>query len=201
MEERMEERKEETKQESRNEQLLRHKIECMLFVAGDPVAITELARVLDLPMPKMRNLLSEMEYSYRVEGRGVQLLVTHDTAQLVSNRDYIEEVKQLVNPDETKSVSQSLLETLAVIAYRQPVTRADVERVRGVRCDYAVTQLQKLDLIVEVGRKDVVGHPTLFGTTDKFLRQFGIHTVDEMPNFQHYSQEIIEDSSEEIPVV
>lgn len=201
MEERMEERKEETKQESRNEQLLRHKIECMLFVAGDPVAITELARVLDLPTPKTRNLLSEMEYSYRVEGRGVQLLVTHDTAQLVSNRDYIEEVKQLVNPDETKSVSQSLLETLAVIAYRQPVTRADVERVRGVRCDYAVTQLQKLDLIVEVGRKDVVGHPTLFGTTDKFLRQFGIHTVDEMPNFQHYSQEIIEDSSEEIPVV
>ena len=201
MEERMEERNVETKQESRNEQVLWHKIECMLFVAGDPVAITELARVLDLPMPKMRSLLSEMEYSYRVEGRGVQLLVTHDTAQLVSNRDYIEEVKQLVNPDETKSVSQSLLETLAVIAYRQPVTRADVERVRGVRCDYAVTQLQKLGLIVEVGRKDVVGHPTLFGTTDKFLRQFGIHTVDEMPNFQHYSQEIIEDSSEEIPVV
>lgn len=201
MEERMEERNEETNQESRNEQVLWHKIECMLFVAGDPVAITELARVLDLPMPKTRNLLSEMEYSYRVEGRGVQLLVTHDTAQLVSNRDYIEEVKQLVNPDETKSVSQSLLETLAVIAYRQPVTRADVERVRGVRCDYAVTQLQKLGLIVEVGRKDVVGHPTLFGTTDKFLRQFGIHTVDEMPNFQHYSQEIIEDSSEEIPVV
>ena len=197
----MEERTEENKQENRSEQVLRHKIECMLFVAGDPVAIAELARVLDLPTPKTRTLLSEMEYSYRVEGRGVQLLVTHDTAQLVSNRDYIEEVKQLVNPDETKNVSQSLFETLAVIAYRQPVTRADVERVRGVRCDYAVTQLQKLGLIVEVGRKDVVGHPTLFGTTDKFLRQFGIHAVDEMPNFLHYSQEIFEDSSEEIPVV
>jgi segregation and condensation protein B len=197
----MEERNVETKQESRSEQVLWHKIECLLFVAGDPVAIPELARVLDLATPKTRNLLSEMEYSYRVEGRGVQLLVTHDTAQLVSNRDYIEEVKQLVNPDETKNVSQSLLETLAVIAYRQPVTRADVERVRGVRCDYAVTQLQKLGLIVEVGRKDVVGHPTLFGTTDKFLRQFGIHAVDEMPNFLHYSQEIFEDSSEEIPVV
>lgn len=197
----MEERTEENKQETRSEQVLRHKIECMLFVAGDPVAIAELARVLDLSTPKTRTLLSEMEYSYRVEGRGVQLLVTHDTAQLVSNRDYIEEVKQLVNPDETKNVSQSLLETLAVIAYRQPVTRADVERVRGVRCDYAVTQLQKLGLIVEVGRKDVVGHPTLFGTTDKFLRQFGIHAVDEMPNFLHYSQEIFEDSSEEIPVV
>ena len=184
----MEERLEEKKEEIKSDPHLWHKIECMLFVAGDPVAINELARVLDLPMQKMRHTLSEMEYSYQVEGRGVQLLVTHDTAQLV-------------NPDETKSVSQSLLETLAVIAYRQPVTRSDVERVRGVRCDYAVTQLQKLGLIVEVGRKDVVGHPTLFATTDKFLRQFGIHTVDEMPNFQHYSQEILEDSSEEIPVV
>lgn len=197
----MEEKREEKHEEKHNEKLLWHRIECMLFVAGDPVAITELARVLDLSMPSLRSALSEMEFSYRVEGRGVQLLVTHDTAQLVSNRDFIEDVKKLVNPDETKSVSQSLLETLAVIAYRQPVTRSDVERVRGVRCDYAVTQLQKLGLIVEVGRKDVVGHPTLFGTTDKFLRQFGIHSVDEMPNFPFYSQEILEDSSEEIPVV
>ena len=197
----MEERREEKPEEKINELTLRNRIECMLFVAGDPVAITELARALDLPTPKTRNLLSEMEYAYRVNERGVQLLVTADTAQLVSNRSYIEDVKKLINPDETKNVSQSLLETLAVIAYRQPVTRSDVERVRGVRCDYAVTQLQKLGLIVEVGRKDVVGHPTLFGTTDKFLRQFGIHALEEMPNFPFYSQEILEDSSEEIPVV
>ncbi len=128
----MEERQEEVKEEIKCDPHLWHKIECMLFVAGDPVAITELARVLDLPMQKMRSALSEMEYSYQVEGRGVQLLVTSDTAQLVSNRDYIDDVKRLVNPDETKSVSQSLLETLAVIAYRQPVTRSDVESVRGV---------------------------------------------------------------------
>ena len=197
----MEERREEKTEERISELTLRNRIECMLFVAGDPVAIVELARVLDLPTPKTRTLLSEMEYTYRVNERGVQLLVTADTAQLISNRSYIEDVKKLVNPDETKNVSQSLLETLAVIAYRQPVTRSDVERVRGVRCDYAVTQLQKLNLIVEVGRKDVVGHPTLFGTTDKFLRQFGIHALEEMPNFPYYSQEILEDSSEEIPVV
>ena len=197
----MEERREEKSEEKISELTLRNRMECMLFVAGDPVAITELARVLDLPTPKTRALLSEMEYAYRVNERGVQLLVTADTAQLISNRSYIEDIKKLVNPDETKNVSQSLLETLAVIAYRQPVTRSDVERVRGVRCDYAVTQLQKLGLIVEVGRKDVVGHPTLFGTTDKFLRQFGIHTLEEMPNYPFYSQEILEDSSEEIPVV
>ena len=197
----MEERREEKTEEKISELTLRNRIECMLFVAGDPVAIAELARVLDLPTPKTRTLLSEMEYTYRVNERGVQLLVTADTAQLVSNRSYIEDVKKLINPDETKNVSQSLLETLAVIAYRQPVTRSDVERVRGVRCDYAVTQLQKIGLIVEVGRKDVVGHPTLFGTTDKFLRQFGIHALEEMPNYPFYSLEILEDSSEEIPVV
>ncbi len=173
----------------------------MLFVAGDPVAITELARVLDCSLAVAKGALSEMEQLYRSEGRGIQLLVTADTAQLVSNRDYIEDVKRLISPDETKSVSQSLLETLAVVAYRQPVTRSDVERVRGVRCDYAVTQLIKLGLIVEVGRKDVVGHPALFGTTDKFLRQFGIHCVDEMPDFSLYSHDILEDAGEEIPAV
>lgn len=173
----------------------------MLFVAGDPVAITEIARVLDCPLAAARSALYEMEQLYKTEARGIQLLVTEDTAQLTSNRVYIDSVKQLLNPDETKSVSQSLLETLAVIAYRQPVTRADVERVRGVRCDYAVTQLLKLGLIVETGRKDVVGHPALFGTTDKFLHQFGIHSVEEMPDFSRYSQEIFEEISEEIPVV
>lgn len=178
-----------------------HTIECMLFVAGDPVAIVEIARVLGCPLANAKDALNEMEQLYRAEGRGIQLLVTGDTAQLTSNRAYIDSVKLLLNPDETKSVSQSLLETLAVIAYRQPVTRADVERVRGVRCDYAVTQLLKLGLIVEIGHKDVVGHPTLFGTTDRFLHQFGIHSVDEMPDFSRYSQEIFEEIGEEIPVV
>lgn len=180
---------------------LLHTIECMLFVAGDPVAITEIARVLDCPLTFARTALLQMEELYREEERGIQLLVTEDTAQLVSNRAYIDSVKKLLNPDETKSVSQSLLETLAVIAYRQPVTRSDVERVRGVRCDYAVTQLLKLGLIVEVGRKDVVGHPAMFGTTDQFLHQFGIHSVDEMPDFSRYSKEILEEAGEEIPVV
>jgi len=177
-----------------------NKIECMLFVAGDPVAISELARVLDCSLAVAKGALGEMEQLYAVEGRGVQLLVTADTVQLVSNRDYLDDVKLLIDPDETKSVSQSLLETLAVVAYRQPVTRSDVEKVRGVRCDYAVTQLLKLGLIVESGKKDTIGHPTLFCTTDKFLHQFGIQSVDEMPDYLRYSQEI-EEEIEEIPTV
>lgn len=179
--------------------LLRNRIECMLFVAGDPVAIAELARVLDCATADVRKALFDMEEAYRLAGRGVQLFVTADTVQLTSNREYVQDVQRLLQPDEVKNVSQSLLETLAIIAYRQPVTRADVERVRGVRCDYAVSQLLKLGLIQETGRKDAVGKPILFGTTDRFLRQFGIHAVEEMPEFLRFSQEIKEET-DEIPV-
>lgn len=175
--------------------------ECLLFVAGDPVPITEIARVLERSTVQTRALLKRMEAHYRMLERGILPVVTDETAQLTSNRDYAADVQKLLQPDETKNVSQSLLETLAVVAYRQPVTRADVERVRGVRCDYAVTQLVRLGLIHEVGRKDAVGRPTLFGTTDRFLRQFGIHSIEEMPDFLHYSHEIAEDvDSEEISV-
>lgn len=179
-----------------DEQILQerfHTIECLLFVAGDPVLITEIARVLECSKACAQETLAQMEEEYRSKGRGIQLLTTQDTVQLVSNRAYYASVEKLLQPDEKKSVSQSLLETLAIIAYRQPVTRADVERVRGVRCEYAVTQLLRLGLIGEVGRKDVVGRPTLFGTTDKFLRQFGIHSVEEMPEFFRYSQPISEE--------
>lgn len=156
-------------------------IECLLFVAGEPVLISELARTLETDEPSIRELLYEMENAYRDEERGIGLLTTGDTAQLISNRAYVQYVETLLQPEQKRSVSQSLLETLAIVAYRQPVTRAEIEEVRGVRCEYAVTQLQKLDLIVSVGRKDVIGKPMLYGTTDTFLRRFGLHDLSELP--------------------
>ena len=164
------------------------RIECMLFVAGDPVPVTEIARVLELPEKEARALLTEMERSYREAGRGLRPLITDETAQLISNPDYVRDIEELLQPERTRSVSQSMLETLAIVAYRQPVTRADIEAVRGVRCEYAVTQLQKLGLIVQVGRRDTVGKPALFGTTDRFLRQFGLHSLEELPEFLRFSQ-------------
>lgn len=99
--------------------------------------------------------------------------------QLVSNKEYTRYVEELVQPVQSKSFSQSMLETLSVIAYRQPVTKADIEAVRGVRCEYAVGQLMKLGMIRELGRKNVVGRPMLLGTTDAFLRHFGIRTLSD----------------------
>ena len=164
-----------------------HAVECMLFCAGDPVPVAELARALGMQIDEVRRQLARMELSYNAEQRGIQLLVTEESAQLVSNRNYYSYVERLLQPEEKRSVSQSLLETLAVIAYRQPVTRADIESVRGVRCDYAVNQLLKTGLISEAGRRDTLGHPMQYRTTDRFLRQFGIHRVEEMPDYLQYS--------------
>ena len=157
-------------------------VECMLFVAGEPVLIAEIARVLEQDEASVKTLLYEMETQYREEGRGICLLATDDTAQLVSNRDYISYVEALLQPEQKKSVSQSIMETLAVVAYKQPVTRAEIEAVRGVRCEDAVSQLQKLGLIAAVGRKDVIGKPMLYATTDTFLHKFGLHNLSELPS-------------------
>lgn len=156
-------------------------VECLLFVAGEPVLISEIARTLDMDEPSVRGLLYEMEQTYLAEERGILLLATEDTAQLISNRMYVEYVERLLQPEQRRSVSQSMLETLAIVAYRQPVTRAELEEIRGVRCEYAVQQLQKLGLIAAVGRKDVIGKPMLYATTDAFLRKFGLHSLSELP--------------------
>lgn len=166
--------------------------ECMLFVAGEPVLITEIARVLEQDEASVKALLFEMEMNYREEGRGIRLLSTGDTAQLVSNAEYIEYVEALLQPEQKKSVSQSIMETLAVVAYKQPVTRAEIEAVRGVRCEYAISQLQKLGLIAAVGRKDVIGKPMLYATTDTFLHKFGLHNLSELPSLPLEVPETIE---------
>lgn len=166
---------------------LRHRLACMLFVAGDPVPVSELARVLALPAERVRELLREMEAECRAAGAGVYPLVTEETAQLVSNPAYAADVEALLQPERTRSVSQSLLETLAIIAYRQPVTRGDIEAVRGVRCEYAVGQLQKLGLVQTVGHRDTVGRPALLGTTDAFLRRFGLHSLAELPEYERFA--------------
>lgn len=165
-----------------------NKIECLLFVSGDPVPVIELARVLELGKSETLELVKDMETAYLKEGRGILPFVTEDTVQMISNKAYIALVEELLQPEKVRSVSKSMLETLAVIAYRQPVTRGDIEEVRGVRCDYAMGQLLKLGLIVETGRKDTLGHPALFGTTDKFLRRFGLHSLDELTDFSEFGK-------------
>ena len=126
--------------------------------------------------------------------------MTEDTVQFVTNSEYNEWVVKLLSPPEERTMSDSLLETLSVIAYRQPVTRADIESVRGVRCEYSVTQLLKQGLIVELGRKDCIGRPMQFGTTDAFLRKFGLSSLRDLPPLPiREDDEISQTSDRELP--
>lgn len=161
-------------------------IECILFVSGEPVSVLQLQRALNVTQMEICHLLETMDALYKSEERGILLYRTEETVQLVSNRKYADYVEELLQPAQTKTFSQAMLETLSIIAYRQPVTRAEIEAVRGVRCEYSVSQLVKLGLIHELGRKDAVGRPMLFGTTDAFLRQFGIASVKDLPCYETY---------------
>lgn len=156
-------------------------LESVLFIAGEPLPKAELMRVFGMNALELGVLLAELESELEGGRRGIRLFTTEDTVQLVSAPEYNEWLVRLLAPPEEKNLSDSMMETLSVIAYRQPVTRADIEAVRGVRCEYAVSQLLKQGFIRELGRKDAVGRPMLFGTTDAFLRRFGLHSLEELP--------------------
>ncbi len=156
-------------------------LESVLFIAGEPLPKAELTRVFQMNALELNVLLGELESELEQRKRGIRLFTTDDTVQLVSAPEYNEWLVRLLAPPQEKNLSDSMMETLSVIAYRQPVTRADIEAVRGVRCEYAVSQLLKQGFIRELGRKDAVGRPMLFGTTDAFLRRFGLHSLEELP--------------------
>ena len=181
------EAEEKVQREYTDEELL-NITESILFVAGDPVYIEELARLFCVEKKRMEELLSSAQERYAGEGKGVLLYVTDTTVQLVSNKAYDNFVVDFLQPAQIRSFSQSMLETLTIVAYRQPVTRSEIDAVRGVRSEYSVSQLIRLGYIEECGRKDVPGRPMLFCTTDKFLRKFGLHSLDELPEYEKFSE-------------
>lgn len=165
------------------------KIESVLFVAGEPVAISALCEGLEEEKEAVLEALEALEQSYIEDNRGLRLLFTDKTAQLTTAPENGEAVEKVLTPIQKRSVSTSMMETLAVVAYKQPVTRGEIEEIRGVRCEYAVTQLQKLGLIAVSGRKDVPGRPLLFVTTDAFLHKFRLHSLEELPTLPELPEE------------
>ncbi len=172
-------------------------IEGILFVSGEPVYFEELSRLFGRSKDELRTLLSAAEAKCREEKSGVMLYVTEDSVQLVSNKEYDEFIVEFLQPTQTKSFSQSMIETLTIIAYRQPITRSEIDAIRGIRSEYSVSQLIKQGFIQECGRKDVLGRPMLFGTTDKFLRKFALHSLEDLPEFEKFSEMDIVDETDE----
>ena len=156
-------------------------VEAILFVTGNAVEKKDICRAMEISEAELEETLDALESGYDFERRGLRLLRFGAHVQLATRPDYAPYVEKLLQPVQKQSLSQAVMETLAVIAYKQPVTKAEIEQIRGVKCDYSVQSLVSKGLIEEVGRKETLGRPILYGTTDAFLRHFCLSSLSELP--------------------
>ncbi len=173
-------------EEKRN---LKGQIEAILFVAGEAVSVNDLAKALQLTKQELEYELKELSDEYDYQQRGFMLKQFGEKVQLATRPQYAPDVIRLLQPVQQQSLSQTAMETLAVVAYRQPVTKAEVEQIRGVKCDYSLQSLMIKGLICEKGRKDTIGRPILYGTTDEFLSHFGLRNLDDLPEIPELTEE------------
>ncbi|MHB9133137.1 MAG: SMC-Scp complex subunit ScpB [Armatimonadota bacterium] len=152
-------------------------LECLLFMADHPLSLGELADLLDISPPAVRQLLESLEGRYL----GMMLKEVAGGFELVTKPDYADYVARLHQPPKLR-LSPAALETLAIVAYRQPVTRPEMEQLRGVNCDSVVTTLLEHGFICERGHKDAPGKPMMYGTTDRFLKHFGLSSLGALPD-------------------
>lgn len=156
-------------------------IESILFTMGDSVEISRLASVIEEDVKTTREYLQEMQHDYARESRGLTLIELDDAVQLCTKSELYEYLIKIAKTPKKYTLSDTQLETLSIIAYKQPVTKLEIESIRGVSCDFAVNRLLEYNLVQELGRKDAPGRPMLFGTTEQFLRSFGVKSLDELP--------------------
>lgn len=161
-------------------------IEAVLFAAGDAVELEKLADIVDVDKRSLREILKKMMDEYNFERRGVHIIRLEDSYQMCTRGEFHDYIAMLAEPRRKKNLSAAAMEVLAIVAYKQPVTRTTIEHIRGVNCDYIVNRLIEKNLIEEVGRLDAPGRPILFGTTQEFLRCFGITGIEDLPDFESF---------------
>ncbi|MBQ9865950.1 MAG: SMC-Scp complex subunit ScpB [Lachnospiraceae bacterium] len=156
-------------------------IEAILFATGNSVKLERLADVLGLSEEEVHAAIAVLKERYEGADRGICLTELEDAVQLGTKGEYYEYLIKLAKSPKRMTLSDTVIETLSIIAYKQPVTRAEIERIRGVSCDHAINRLLEYELVEEVGRLDAPGKPLLFGTTEQFLRSFGVRSIQDLP--------------------
>ena len=156
-------------------------IEGVLFSMGNSVELSRLAEVLELSQEETRKLIYEMMERYQKADRGIQIIEIEDAFQMCTKKEMYEHLIKIAKQPKKHVLTDVLLETLSIIAYKQPITKLEIEKIRGVSCDHAVNKLVEYNLVCELGRLDAPGRPLLFGTTEEFLRSFGVHSIEELP--------------------
>lgn len=161
-------------------------IESLLFVSGEPLGLKNIAEIIQCDSKYTDKLLKEMTAIYEDNSRGIKLISIDDNYQLVTKPYNSEYIQKLLKTNKRQSLSQASLEALAIIAYKQPVTRIDIDEIRGVKSDRAIVSLNEKNLIKECGRLEAPGRPILYGTTEEFLRYFNLSNLEELPSLDNF---------------
>lgn len=164
--------------------LLKSAIESMMFTWGEPLDTKSAADVLNITKDEAYDLFKELQAEYEQEARGIVIREVNAAFQFVTREENADYIRRLCTPVKAKKLTQSALEVLAIIAYKQPVTKGEMEAIRGIKCDRVVEGLMKKNLVAEVGRSTAIGRPLLYGTTDTFLKNFGFTSLKELPDIE-----------------
>ncbi|MDD4834180.1 MAG: SMC-Scp complex subunit ScpB [Lutispora sp.] len=161
-------------------------VECILFVSGDPVSLKDLAGVLDIDQGTLKKIINQLMDDFDDETRGIKIIEINGSYQMCSKSEFYEFVEKLFKPKAKGGLSQASLETLSIIAYKQPITKSSIDSIRGVKSDACITRLVEKEIIKEIGRMDTPGRPILYGTTDNFLRLFGLKNIGDLPTLKDF---------------
>ena len=172
-------------------------VEAILFAMGGSVEVEKIAAALEMKVESTEELLADMMEQYKKEDRGIQIVELEHAYQLCTKKEMYEYLIRVASQPKKHVLTDVLLETLSIIAYKQPVTKLEIEKIRGVKSDHAVNKLVEYNLVCERGRLDAPGKPILFGTTEEFLRRFSIHSLDELPSPNPEQVESFKEEAEE----
>lgn len=172
-------------------------IEAILFAVGDSVELSKIAAAIEHDEDTTRKIIHQMMDKYGAEDRGIRILELEDSFQLCTKKEMYEYLIRVAKQPKKYILTDVLLETLSIIAYKQPVTKLEVEKIRGVKSDHAVNKLVEYNLVCELGRLDAPGRPLLFGTTEEFLRSFGVQSIEELPVLNQDQMEEFRQQAEE----
>jgi len=158
-----------------------HILEGVLFAMGNSVSVDKMANAVGKTKDEVTEIIDEMAASWEAEGRGVRIQKLEDSYQMCTDVSVYEYLIRIAKQPKKYTLTDSLMETLSIIAYKQPITKSEIEKIRGVSSDHAVNRLVEFSLVEEIGRLDAPGRPMLFGTTEEFLRSFGVTSIEELP--------------------
>lgn len=164
-------------------------IEGIVFASGNAVQVKYIVDKLNVSLREVNTAIDKLKEKYGAES-GIQLLTFNGKVQFASNPEYKDQIAAVLTPIKEKEFTKTILECAALIAYKQPVTKGELEEIRQVSCDYAIHTLLELDMIVACGKKDSVGKPTLYATTDNFLKRFKLNSIEELPDYDELMEQI-----------